>query len=368
MRKITTSYLKKLTKKILVDGCIPKLRSEDIYEFKVGKNFFYEVKNNDDLKRIQRVLNKVLQRAIPLNNAAVAFREHYSYLHLFEPHRKNYFFMRLDIKSFFHSIKIDDVKEVMKEYFVDAYIDENNNQKVLDAFMNLISYKIPDDSINEKFRGKQVIPMGFVTSPAISNIVFRILDIQIQKYCTDKNIVYTRYADDMLFSSDNNSKYVNSKNFEIEISILIAQLGFKLNLNKTIKKEHTISLNGYTIQYSYNGSAVNFSDKNTIVHELRLSNKKINIIKKLIHMIDVEGKSHTHILKKLFNYKLPMSVPLTKRKQFERDQMINRLTGYRSYILSFIVFNDKFNCLQDRTLKKYLKIIDDLNKIIDSLY
>jgi len=357
MRKINSSTLKKLTKNILIDGCIPELSSESVHEFKIGKNFFYKVRNNNELKHIQRIINKAFQRAIPLNNAAVAFREHYSYLHLFEPHRKNYYFLRLDIRSFFHSIRIDDVKEVLEEYFEDKYIDENNTQKILDGFLHLISYKIPEDSSNkEEFKGKQVIPMGFITSPTISNIIFRKLDIQIQKYCADKNIVYTRYADDMLFSSDKNSKYVHSQNFESEISILIAQLGFKLNKHKTIKKEHTISLNGYTIQYS---------DNSSILSEFRLSNKKINIVRKLIHMIDIEGKSHALILKKLFNYKLPINIPIEKRNQFERDQLVNRLTGYRSYILSFINFDKKYHCLQKYTKEKYIYLIDSLNKLIE---
>jgi len=368
MKKIDSSYFKKLTKNIIIDNCIPELSSKNVHEFKIGKNFFYEVKDYNELKYIQKIINKKLQKGIPLNNAAVAFREKFSYLHLFELHRKNYYFLRLDIRSFFHSIQIDDVKKVLQEYFKDEYINEKSTQTIIDGFLNLVSYKIPDNSSNkEEFKGKKVIPMGFITSPTISNIIFRKLDIQIQKYCAEKNIVYTRYADDMLFSSDKISKYVHSQNFEGEISILISQLGFKLNKHKTIKKEHTISLNGYTIQYSDKGSRKGFLLSEKVLNEFRLSNKKINIIKKIIHMINVEDKSHTLILKKLFNYKLPMSVPKAKKSQFEKNQLVHKIAGYRSYILSFIIFNKKYNCLQDNTLKKYMNLVNKLNSILEKL-
>ncbi|MCB4759757.1 MAG: reverse transcriptase family protein, partial [Sulfurovum sp.] len=319
-------------------------------------------KDNDNLLAFHRVLNREFQKVIPLNNAAVAFRKNKSYLDLFEPHRKNYYFLRLDIKAFFHSIQIDDIKKTFSTYFEDEYIDNDKTQTLIDAFINLVTYKVPDNSFNEDFRGKQILPMGFVTSPVISNIIFRKIDIQIQKFCSKRDITYTRYADDMLFSSDKNSNYVHSDGFINEISILVAQLKFKLNHHKTLKATHTLSLNGYTIQYSNIKKDILGARDEEVISEFRLSNKKINIIKKMIHLIEVEHQTPQYVLKKLFNYRLPNDVPAEKKEEYYKHQITNKLTGYRSYILSFITFDKKYHCMQKNIVEKYIKLIKLINQ------
>jgi len=361
MSKITKKVFKKFLQNILADNNIPSITQTNINEFKIGKSYFYELKDNDNLLAVHRVLNTAFQNGIALNNAAIAFRKNKSYLDLFESHRKNYYFLRLDIKAFFHSIQIDDIKKSFSQNFEDEFIDDDKTQTLIDAFINLVSYKVPDDSPNEDFRGKQILPMGFITSPVVSNIIFRKIDIQIQKFCSERNINYTRYADDMLFSSDKNSSYVHSDGFINEISILVSQLKFKLNQHKTLKATHTLSLNGYTIQYSNIRKDIVGGRDEKIINEFRLSNKKINIIKKMIHLIETEKQTPQYILKKLFNYQLSPEVPSDKREEYYNHQLMNKLTGYRSYLLSFITFDKKYDCMQAKTTKKYIELIEKLN-------
>jgi hypothetical protein len=377
MNKITKNVFKKFLQNILLNNTVPPIKQENVNEFKIGKSYFYELKDKPNLLAIHKGINTAFQNSIPLNNAVVAFRKNKSYLDLFETHTKNYYFLRLDIKAFFHSIEINDVERIFEAYFITekdlkkkqknlAYIDEDSKQTLIDSFVNIVSYKVPNDSSNEDFRGKQIIPMGFVTSPVISNIIFRKIDIQIQKFCSQHNIVYTRYADDMLFSSDKNSAYVHSKGFINEISILVSQMNFKLNQHKTLKATHTLSLNGYTIQYSNIRKNILGERDEEIINEFRLSNKKINIIKKMIHLIEVEKQTPQYILKKLFNYQLPSDIPADKREEYNRQQLTNKLTGYRSYLLSFVIFDKKYDCMQSKTIKKYIELIEKLNRHIDN--
>jgi len=367
MKPITKKQFKDNISSIISDGIVPEIKPGDINEFKIGKNYFYEIKKNKNLIKIQKWINSYFQENIQLNNSAVAYRKNFSYLHLFEPHRKNYHFLRLDIKSFFHSIVIEDIIEVFQEYFKDEFIDENKVQSLIEAFINIITYKVPIDSNNEIFREKQILPMGFNTSPVIANILFRKLDIQIQRFCYDKNIVYTRYADDMLFSSEKNMNYLHSINFENEINILISQMNLKLNRNKTIKRKHTLSLNGYTIQYSkiQKGIIDIIDDNEYIISEFRLSNKKIDVINKLIYLLEIKKETPKKILEKLFKYQLPQNIPTSKINEYNTHQLINKLTGYRSYLLSIVVFNETYDCCQNDTINKYLKIIEKLNKLIN---
>ena len=366
---------KSIFQTVKVKDKVSAINKNHIDEFTVGKNFVYKVKNKVFLS-LQKHISNLLSNKIELNNASIAFRKNLSYLHLFEPHRKNYHFLRLDIRSFFHSIEVDDIRDIFKSYIPDdEYIDKGKKQSLLEAFINVITYTVPNNSKNEKFRGKQILPMGFSTSPIISNIIFRKLDVQIQKLCAERGIEYTRYADDMLFSSAKKSTYVHSDNFIREIQIIIFQMKFKLNEHKTIKAKHTLSLNGYTIEYSdyirdpffklLKGNVLKEEYETKQINELRLSNKKTNNIKKIIHMINKEKKSSDIILKKVFQYKVKLKFIPDKEtyEKYNREQLLHKILGYRSYLLSIVQFNKKYHCTLDETIEKYLKIINDLEKI-----
>jgi hypothetical protein len=101
---------------------------------------------------------------------------------------------------------VDDVKETISQYIDDEVVNTKHNQKLIDVIIKCITYTIPTKFENKNFHDKTIIPMGFSTSPIISNISFRKIDILIQKLCVKLNITYTRYADDMLFSSPRNKK------------------------------------------------------------------------------------------------------------------------------------------------------------------
>ena len=51
---------------------------------------------------------------------------------------------------------------------------------------------------------KQSLPQGAPTSPMLSNLIFKYYDDKIFLFCTEREIRYTRYADDLAFSGDFN--------------------------------------------------------------------------------------------------------------------------------------------------------------------
>lgn len=338
-----------------------ELDLDKISELKLGKNFIYMIKSYPELEKVQKRLVRFFLKKIEINNSAVAYRNNYSYFNLLEPHRNNYNFLRLDIKSFFYSININDIIDTFKEYFEkDTFADnpfDEEKLSLLNTFIKLVTIELPVDSENKKYINKRVLPIGFITSPIISNIIFRKLDIQIQKFCEEKEITYTRYADDMIFSSQKGSSFIHSKTFMKELKIILFQMKFKLNKDKIMKRKHTLSLNGYTIQYSRytKFSEVIVEEK---INELRLSNKKLYIIHKFITMIKKQKLSEGVVLNKLFKINC-------FSKKHELDQLLNKATGYRSYLLSIIIFNKKYKTTKKETILKYSEIINDLEKLIN---
>jgi retron-type reverse transcriptase len=78
---------------------------------------------------------------------------------------------------------------------------------------------------------KGYLPQGAVTSPSISNIIFSTIDDQIQSLCSKKRVSYTRYADDLSFSSNN--KQVLIETVDIVKSEIISKSIFKINETKS---------------------------------------------------------------------------------------------------------------------------------------
>nr|WED67838.1 reverse transcriptase domain-containing protein [Pectobacterium colocasium] len=115
--------------------------------------------------------------------------------------------------------------------------------------------------------------MGFPTSPFISNIIFRKLDIVIKNLCDKRGITYTRYADDMLFSSSGKDKLLGSEYFDNEISSIVNMAGLSLNTHKKIFKKGIVSLNGYVIENKDGGGERG---------NLRISNWKTYLIRKAL--------------------------------------------------------------------------------------
>ena len=73
------------------------------------------------------------------------------------------------------------------------------------------------------------LPQGAPTSPAISNLAFRPVDLELVKLARGWKCVYTRYADDLAFSG---SRHFTKEDIR-KVQRLIASHGFSLNRSKS---------------------------------------------------------------------------------------------------------------------------------------
>ena len=74
------------------------------------------------------------------------------------------------------------------------------------------------------------VPQGFPTSPIISNLIFDEIDRELWKLAQSYSITYTRYADDMIFSTENKKIPADVYN---KIFSVISNAGFYINSGKT---------------------------------------------------------------------------------------------------------------------------------------
>ncbi|MGB0835706.1 MAG: reverse transcriptase family protein [Psychrobium sp.] len=341
--------------------------SPSVIERKVKGDIYFEIQKGTEHFHLNERITKLVLSQIPINSSACGFVQNKSYFDFLKPHVKGYYFLRLDIKKFFHSIPADEVKELLKQYFSDQ--KNGMNCSALDLALKSVLFTASDKCFDEELREKEILPIGFSSSPVISNILFRRIDILIQKFCEDKGITYSRYADDMLFSSSK-SNYLHSIYFEKEISIFVSLLSLRLKKRKRAQAENTISLNGYVIQNTKyrkrNLFSVHHGER---VGTIRLSNKKTKIIKKLVASLN-KKKSPSMIMENLFGlnekkFKKAYSCKEDFYKKYSSDQLQNKIKGYRSYLVSLIKFNDQTNSVQKECLKAVTTLIFELEKHIE---
>lgn len=79
---------------------------------------------------------------------------------------------------------------------------------------------------------RDVLPQGAPTSPVLSNVVCQRLDFLLTAVANRFGLRYTRYADDITFSSMHNVYQKNSK-FLIELKRIISEQGFHIKESKT---------------------------------------------------------------------------------------------------------------------------------------
>ncbi len=89
--------------------------------------------------------------------------------------------MKIDLKDFFHSIDKSKIFYLFKGI--------GYNSLVSNILTNLCTYE-------------ERVPQGAITSPVISNLVCKKLDYRLSGVASKRGISYTRYADDMYFSCD----------------------------------------------------------------------------------------------------------------------------------------------------------------------
>ncbi|OMC77266.1 reverse transcriptase domain-containing protein, partial [Paenibacillus odorifer] len=160
------------------------------------------------------------------------------------------------------------------------------------------------------------IPQGAVTSPVLSNIYFRSLDIRINRYCKKFNITYSRYVDDLLFSS--NDLFIHKEIFANGISKILRSAGLTLNSQKLIKTKKEISLNGFVIG-----------------NELRLSRKKTQYLSSIIYCYQrARKKNLTEFTKEIHRH-----FQNTNQTKIDYVWLHNYLAGYRSFLLGILPFD-----------------------------
>lgn len=140
-----------------------------------------------EIKLIQRWLINDVLLALPIHKAATAYREGRSIADHAALHAKNRFLLKMDFKNFFPSISVVDVRK---------HLIEVGKMSIEDA--RLISLLV---CWRDKAKGKLCLSIGAPSSPLLSNTMLYAFDKKIVQLCKAHKVIYSRYADDLAFST-----------------------------------------------------------------------------------------------------------------------------------------------------------------------
>jgi len=216
----------------------------------------------------------------------------------------------LDIKDFFPSISTKKVASELKRYVRTPY-----------AIAELITYK-------------DRIPQGAPTSPCMANIVCIRLDRKLNALARKHDAIYTRYFDDLTFSTKTNKQ-----------------------LPKIIGMAHSyVKKEGFDLNYEKN--RIMRRGSKMVVTSLTV-NEKLNVPRKRVR-----------------NFRAEVHQSITQGTVGEYDAELPRLVGFNSFIMGANKKKGKqllkkiFSIPQNKIREKVIPKSDDINKaaiIIDAL-
>ncbi len=213
-----------------------------------------------ELKLAQRWLAMEIIGRFPVHQAVKSYKLGTSIRDNAEIHKNSRFLMRIDFKDFFPSIKHQDIF----------------------LFINAKTSLLPDGwSPNDSDAFCQFVcrwgnlTIGAPSSPGLSNVICHKLDEQLWEFSTSNHFNYSRYADDLYFSS--NQAYALKK-IKPQLTKILRSLDYParlwVNHQKTINlsKKHHRTVTGLVL---------------TSEGSISIGRKKKRFLKHLIHKYDV---------------------------------------------------------------------------------
>lgn len=176
------------------------------------------------LKSILRSLNFVLQCNYEPHEAATGFVIEKSIVDNARKHVGHHYVLNMDLKDFFHTFD----RNRVKMGFMYEPINLNGEKEPL-AFLLASLCTHPFEIDGEV---KTVLPQGSPTSPTITNILCYKLDRRLTGLANRFGAIYTRYADDITFSSPHNIYKDEAFNNELK-RIIEDDQKLVINPNKT---------------------------------------------------------------------------------------------------------------------------------------
>jgi len=256
------------------------------------------------LKQYQRVITPKLELLLPVHKVAFAYKKNTGIKQNARQHQKSRYLLKMDFQNFFHSITPQLFFSIVKRQSIDLTEDD---RYLLEQILFFCPSKRTD--------GKLILSIGAPSSPLISNVVLFFFDQSLYEVCKKQGITYTRYADDITFST-------NIKNQLFELPHVVKHLlaehfsgQITINESKTVfsSMAHNRHVTGVTI---------------TNEGELSIGRERKRYISSLIHKFSLDQlpDEDRRYLQGLFSFACDIE-PIFKQRMIKKYSLatINKI-------------------------------------------
>lgn len=233
--------------KIVYENGLPKKRSINY--------------TNGRLNDFQTIITRKILSEIPLPPNVKGSVKGSSNIANARAHLGKHYKFKTDIKKYFPSISY-------KRVF-NMFIQNGFSRKVATLLTHITT-------------NNYELPQGTPTSSAIANLVFVPNDIKINEYCKVNNLTYTRYVDDIVFSSHN-----DFKDKILNIIQFVLDDGFRISVKKTIYTSGSLEITGVLTKQNVLDATDEYKE---LVNDITIDPKKTEARKKYISRIKKKYK------------------------------------------------------------------------------
>lgn len=200
------------------------------------------------------LLNILLKSLYRPSSSVMGFTEGRSIVDNARMHVGHHYVFNIDLKDFFPSIP---QARVWKRLQLPPF---RFSQEIANVVAGLCCHIDSAKKVN-------VLPQGSPTSPLLTNVICDKLDRCMRGVAKRFGLHYSRYADDMTFSSMHNV-YQEGSNFRLEIKRIIEGQGFTMNDSKTrlLREGQRQEVTGLTVNSVANVSRKYIRDLRWIFH------------------------------------------------------------------------------------------------------
>ena len=220
---------------------------------------------NQSFMLILRYVNEILKAVYTPSVYAMGFVEGRSVVTNADIHKEQNYVFNIDIKDFFPNIV---QSRVWKRLQLQPICLKKSIAGILAGLCSM-KFVAEDGSVH------YVLPQGSPTSPILTNMICDKLDHRLSGLAKRFGLNYTRYADDITFSSMHNV-YQKNGDFFVELYRIIADQGFTVNEKKT--------------RLQKNGSRQEVTGI-TVSEKLNVTQKYVRDIRNILYIWDRYGYS-----------------------------------------------------------------------------
>jgi predicted nucleic-acid-binding protein len=181
-----------------------------------------------EIKFIQRWLIQNIFDKLPVHECASAYKDGASIKKNANSHKSHSYVIKLDFKDFFPSITSSDLVMHISKHLGQIF----GAQDVQDIARV--------SCIRLHGKGDLCLSVGAPSSPVLSNTIMFSFDSEVSAWCAQNGITYTRYADDLTFSTSTKGICSEIESFVMGVTQELDYPNLTLNFNKTthLSKKH----------------------------------------------------------------------------------------------------------------------------------